>query len=294
MHLFRVFFLWIIVLLLWSASCAALPRDIDKHKYSSINELIRNGRIQASIMGSGSHEGECMAMFLENSEPDTVFIRIEPGRVLTSIDTAIQDILITREELFALAPGGKTTVGIFGFCCQASYAPPDSAELFQVGNMADSAVVALAEFLNERENNFPEDAIQHAIWCLTDDYSVNEITGEDLASIADLRNMVIGLKGMDEALFNVGNVPGNGAQFSQYIKSITGEFEIYIPSDCIVDIFICDEKGKHWDEFEEDVPYKAGTYQYSFKLTTSNWPGGQYFFCFMANDSLLYKKAFDL
>jgi len=294
MNLFRVFNLLILSLLLWSGSLAAFPGDIDKLKYSSINELTGKSLLQASIMGIGGHEGECISVYLKNPSSDTVFIRIEPGRMLSSLDTSIQDILITREELLALAPGKKTTVTVFGFCCQATKTSPDSSGIYRAGEMADSSVVVLAEFLNERENDFPEDAIQQAIWCMTDDYDISGIYCEDLASIADLRNMVVHLKGMDNRWHHIGTIPDNGEPFIQYTKTISGEFEIFIPADCIVDILICDEGGAQWDEFEKNVPFKAGTYQYSFRITASNWPHGTYFLYFKADGVILYKKAFDI
>jgi hypothetical protein len=273
---------------------SALSEDLDKLKCTSLNQLIGRGLLNINVYGTGGNEGECIFMCLKNPSSDTAFIWIEPGRVLSSLDSSVQDILITREELLVLVPGENRDIDIYGFCCQALKASPDSAEMFRVGEMADSSVVALAEFLNERDNDFPEDAIQKAIWCLTDDYSVSDIYGEDLASIADLRNLVASLKGLDEQWYNTENVPGEGDAFSYYSKTISGEVEIFIPTDCILNIYICDEEGTKWDEFERNVPYKAGTYQYSFKLTTTNWPSGKYFICIMADGELLFKKEFEL
>lgn len=294
MKLFRITGLLISTLLILSFSIKALAEELEKSKSVSIHELISNGRLRASVQGAGGHEGECIQMYLENPSPDTAFFRIEPGRVLSSLDTAVQDILITREELLSLAPGEQRMIDIYGFCGQASYASPDTAEMFSVGEMADSSVVVLAEFLNERDNNFPEDAIQKAVWCLTDDHDVDEIYSRDLASIADLRTLVASLKGTDEQWFSIENVSASSGGYSYYTKTITGEFDIFIPVECKVDIYICDEYGKKWDEFEKAVPYRDGTYQYSFRLTATNWPKGKYFMCILGDGVFLYKKEFNL
>jgi len=294
MKLFRVTILLISALLILSFSIKTFAEEVEKSKSVSIHELISKGALRVSVQGAGGHEGECILMYLENPSADTTFFRIEPGRVLSSLDTSIQDILITREEMLSLAPGEQRMIDIYGFCGQASNASPDSAQVFRVGEMADSMVVVLAEFLNERDNNFPEDAIQHAVWCLTDDYDVDEIYSDDLASIADLRTLVASLKGNEEQWFSIENVPASSGGYSYYTKTITGKFEIFIPVDCMVDIIIIDEYGEKWDEFEKDVPYKDGTYQYSFKLTATNWPQGKYFLCILGDGNLLYKKAFEL
>jgi len=294
MKLFRRSSVLISSILLFSLPLSALSEDLDKLKCSSLHQLIGRGLLNINVYGTGGNEGECILMCLKNPSSDTAFIWIEPGRVLSSLDSSVQDILITREELLVLAPGENRDIDIYGFCCQASKSSPDSAEMFWVGEMADSSVVVLAEFLNERDNDFPEDAIQHAIWCLTDDYSMDGIYGEDLASVADLVNMVASLKGVDEEWHFIENVPEDGAMFSHYRNTVSGEIELSIPEDCIVNICICDQQGQKWDEFEKNVAYKAGTYQYSFRLTVTNWPRGKYFICIMADGELLFKKEFEL
>lgn len=245
-------------------------------------------------MGLGGHEGECISMYLSNTTSDTFYIRIEPGRTLSALDTNVQDILITREELLTLAPGEGRNLSVFGFCSQASNASPDSAEMFSIGSMADSSIVALAEFLDERDNDFPTDAIQKAVWCMTDDHSIMNIYSDDLASIADLRNFVAELKGINAEAIKVEDVPDDGRMFSAYARTISGEVELLIPTDCIVDIYICDSNGNQVDEFEKHVPYKAGTYRYSFKLTTTNWPPGEYFLTIRGDGKLLFEKSFDI
>jgi hypothetical protein len=107
--------------------------DNVRKRYSSIDELVSGGSVAVSIMGTGGHEGECIYMLLTNPSSDTSYIRIEPGRTFSSLDTSVQDILITREELLILAPGEERNLSIFGFCSQASCASPDSAEMFDVG-----------------------------------------------------------------------------------------------------------------------------------------------------------------
>jgi hypothetical protein len=242
----------------------------------------------------GGNEGECIFMFLSNPTADTSYVRIEPGRTLGSLDTTVQDILITREEILALAPGEKRELSIYGFCSQALNASPDSAESFNIGKMADSSVVVLAEFLDERNNEFPEDAIQKAVWCLTDDHDIMEIYSEDLASIADLRNFVAKLKGADSFTLKVEDTPRNVNRFTYLTKTISGELDLFIPTDCIVDIYIRDNEGRSYDSFRKKTPYKAGTYKYSFKFTVTNWPPGKYFLCVRADGVLLHEKEFDL
>jgi len=263
--------------------------DKKDHMYSSLDFLSQSRSLGLQITAEGGHQGECVVLWLSNRSPDSAFIRIEPGRLLTSADTLAQDILITREELLALAPGERRSLRLFGFCAEASMASPDSASTFLAGPMADSTVVVLAEFLNSKGNAFPEETMQSAVWCLTDAHDTSGIEGE---GTDELRTLVAGLQKI--------KYPGYGMQMQQepYIQelrtTISGEVQIYFPDDCLVDIFICDRDGKVWESFEQQERYEAGAFEYSFRFTAVNWPEGTYFLRVMTDGKLLYQKEFDI
>jgi hypothetical protein len=63
-------------------------------------------------------------------------------------------------------------------------------------------------------------SIQEAIWCLTDGHSVSDIYSEDLANIADLRNMLASLRGNDEHWYYIENVPGEAGTYQYSFKLI--------------------------------------------------------------------------
>jgi hypothetical protein len=268
----------------------AFPGDMDKSKHSSLEEMVREKQLGINICGMGGYQGDCIMMSFYNLAPDTSFLRLEPGRILASADTLAQDILITREELITLAPGERRSIMAFGFCSEANKAAPDSAGLFNLGEMADSSLVVLAEFLNDKGNNYPEDAIQHAVWCMTDDYELSEIYNADFAGTAELLELVAGLKGIQYTWDENRNV----IQAPESRIAISGEVEIFIPNACLVDIYICDQDGKKWEILEEKVPYKPGIFQYTFRIMAINWPGGTYFLRVMSDDKLLYQKEFDM
>jgi hypothetical protein len=294
MKVFRVFqrlFFIIALSLLWTGAIAG---ELDRSECSPLNVLIEKGKLRASIQGVGGHEGECISISLFSTSDDTSFIWLEPGRILQSVDTAVQDILITREELLVLAPGEHRELAIFGFCSQASYAPPDSSEQFLPGKMADSTVVMLARFLNERDNEFPVDAIQNAVWCLTDNYDIRDIYGEDLASIHDLINYVADLKGLDIDFSTDYDQAGNLEPYSQSSVTISGDVEVYFPTDCLANISIVNSEGVEYESFEELKYYKSGIYNFTFRFTSSNWPPGKYYFIVESEGNVIYRKEFSL
>jgi hypothetical protein len=268
----------------------AFSGDMDKSKHSSLEELVRKKQLGINICGLGGYQGDCIMMSFNNLSPDTAFLRLEPGRILASADTLNQDIMITREELLTLGPGERRSIRAFGFCSEACKAAPDTAGLFNLGEMADSLLVVLAEFLNDKGNNYPEDAIQHAVWCLTDGYDLSEIYNADFAGTAELLDLVAGLKGIQYTW----EENRNEMQAPESRIAISGEVEIFIPDECVVDIYICDHYGKKWEILKEKVPYKPGIIQFTFRIMAVNWPGGTYFLRAESDNKLLYQKEFDI
>ena len=294
MKFFTVSTSLVVALILFFLHLQAFSGDTDKSKHYSLEELVRKKQLEVNIQGMGGHQGDCILMSLSNLSPDTSFLLLEPGRILASADTLAQDILITREEMLALAPGERRSITAFGFCCEASKASPDSAGMFSLGAMADSTIVVLAEFLDEKGNEYPEDAIQHAVWCLTDGYDVSGISGDDIAGLGELRDLVAGLQQIKYPGYGTGLMMEAGEYIPEERVTISGEVEIYIPGECLVDIYICDREGKQWESFEEQVKYDPGVFQYSFRITAINWPKGSYFLRVIGDGKLLYQKEFEI
>lgn len=294
MKLFRVPFNSLVILLLTLSFFHLNASNEDNSKYLSIEELAKNGLLRITISGSGGHTAECIQMEISNPTGNHQYARIEPGRILGSIDTNTQDIIITREEILALAPGEMQTLSIYGFCSQSQHGSPDAGEYFNVGKMGDTALVSLAEFLNEKGNSYPVDAMQQAVWCLTNDHALSDIFDEDLASIADLRNFVADLKGIKTPWYSVEKEAEEGEMVPYYTKSISGQVEVFIPTYGLVDVYICDSEGKVFDVFEENERYDPGAFEYSFRLTVVNWPRGTYYFCIRMDGNVIRRLEFEI
>lgn len=290
MKSFNVAIALVFALFLSLSQLPAFSGEMDKSKHSSLEEMVRNKQLGINICGMGGYQGDCIMMSFYNRSPDTTFLRLEPGRILASADTLAQDILITREELITLAPGERRSIRAFGFCSEACKAAPDSAGLFNLGEMADSLLVVLAEFLNDKGNNYPEDAIQNAVWCMTDDYELSGIYNADFAGTAELLDLVAGLKGIQYTWDENRNV----IQAPESRIAISGEVEMFIPDECLLDIFICDQDGKKWGILKEKAPYKPGIIRFTFRIMAVNWPGGKYFLRAESDNKLLYQKEFDI
>ena len=293
MKIFRVYRIAWVTVFLSIFDLVSVAGDLEKSIFSPLDVLLKEKKLSAIIQGIGGHEGECIIISLHSTSEDTAFLWLEPGRLLQSLDTAVQDILITREEMLVLAPGDKIELKVFGFCSQALNSSPDSLEQFIPGRMADSTLTFLAEFLNDRNNNFPQGAIQNAVWCLTDNYSIGDIYGDDLASINELRGCVAGLKGLDPKDYMLSEEDISDPVSSNSVD-VSGEIGMYFSSDCLADFIVVDSEGKEYENLEKQKSCKSGYYNFTFRFTAVDWPPGKYYLIIRSERKILYKKEFAL
>jgi hypothetical protein len=260
--------------------------------YISVEDAFKKGLINLSILGKGGHTAECIGLEIVNRYPDTLFLKIEPGRQLVSEDTLVQDILITRKEKFFLAAGKKKALNIYGFCCESSRSSPVDSSLFSVGHMADPNLVALACFLNEHD--FPVDAALAAVWVISDNHPVSSIDSDNPEQVKELREFVSKLKGVEVPWYSSEYIKSEDVLFTGITTTIKGDLAIYIPHNCMVSICIADSEGRIVGVLDENVLFNPGTYRFTFTLHVSDWKRGKYYYRLYADGSILKQKEFDI
>jgi len=267
----------------------------NKIEYIPVAEAFKKGLVEVELLSKGGHEGDCMSMKVSNRINDSLFLAIEPGRILNSFDSAMQDILIIHDENFLLTSGEKIDLSIYGFCCESDNGSPWDSATFSLGAMGDSNLVAIAEFLNE--NDYPPDIAQEAVWAISDDHSIASVYAEDVANIDKLKKFLSDLKGVEIPWYSA-EYEKSGENdlrvFTERVESIAGEVEIWIPHHCIVDIRVEDELGRVMEVFEEMVAYGPGKYFYEFKFPVFDWPKGKYYLTIRTDGNALYRKEFEL
>jgi hypothetical protein len=264
----------------------------EKSEYIPVAEAIKKGFVAVEILSKGGNQGDCMTMNITNLIKDSLFLMIEPGRRLASIDTTQQDILIIHDENFLLTSGEKNRLSIYGFCCQSDLVSPWDSSIFSMGPMADSNLVAIACFLNEHD--YPLDIAQEAVWAISDDHPISSVYAEDVEGIEELKNFLADLKGEEVPWYSAEYEESDEVLFTNRVESITGEVEIWIPSYCIVDIQVEDQVGRVMEQFEKMEAYHPGRYFYEFKFPVFDWPKGNYYLVIRTDGNVLYRKKFVL
>ncbi|MFL5751838.1 MAG: hypothetical protein ACJ76F_00405 [Bacteroidia bacterium] len=261
-----------------------------KKKMISIEKAVKAGLIKLEIKGKGGHSGNCLHLKIASKHNDSLYIVLEAGRRLNSKNNSEQDILVTHEQIFALRAMEKKEADVYGFCCQASNHSPGKDSVFTVGRMADSSMIRLAEFCNK--NKFPQDAVQNAVWCLSDNHNVAGID----QSVEKLRKFVCEQKHVEIPWYqkDYEQLSTSAHAFSNRTNKISGNINYTLTADCSLSIQLHDRDDKLMQKFTNDKKTSKGSYDYWFELQVTNWPKGKYFIDIYAGSQLIMKKEFEI
>lgn len=164
-----------------------------KHRCLNLQNAMEGKYVQASFTSVGGYHGFCMNMHIKNKSTDTLFVLLEAGRRLNSLDNKNQDILIVKEELFVLGAGQEKHFKIKGYCCQASKRCPSVGSGYDANELADSNLVRIAKFINSNPMN--EETEQDLVWAISDGRSLANIHYNNDTLTQVLRAMVASITG---------------------------------------------------------------------------------------------------
>lgn len=172
----------------------------------SINEAIDKGMLELKISGAydprifyevvdkdGVHYGKCMAIILKSKIDSLVILRLDCGTQLIPVDSTVQTMIVTQKALFPLYPNQAYATRFYAMCGQLHDAAPIIETTFSIGELADTGLVKLANYLGDNFiQNMPG---QHAMWAFTDQADFKELKkyGADSLSIAKTKEILINL-----------------------------------------------------------------------------------------------------
>jgi hypothetical protein len=258
----------------------------------SIEKAIRIGYIQATIQGNGGSMGNCIQITMKNLTKKDTTILVEAGRRLLSNDTSKQDILITKEQQIALNGGQEITINVYGFCCEMTNSAPGLKNIYSVGYMTDTPMVALAKFLNEQD--FPIDASQHAVWAISNNLSVAAIYDGDFESIKELRQFVAMLEGVPVPWYSIAYKQDTVRLFSGIHESLHGSFSYHISNVSIVSLMVYNSEGTLIDGIFINRPALSGDFNYPFTLDVKGYTKGKYYLRLFSGKQQIKEKIFVL
>jgi hypothetical protein len=239
----------------------------------SFIELLEHRLIDVRPVGLGTHSGESIRVSVRNLTAGPLSTSIPVGWVFTSKEPEVQDLIVTREEVLALAGGATRTVTCRAFCCEASGSGPSEGEVYRAGRPAPEKLVAVAQAIARGEYN--DEIAQHAIWVLSDANDIASMGAMDSTAMDTLRLAVSRLSGQPAPLYSMQYAQVEGRVCSQRPSSIHRRLP-YSTMGTVLNAVVIDRTGHVVHVFNSNTPLEAGAHTLVFDLDVNGWPPGSY------------------
>ncbi|MFN4233938.1 MAG: hypothetical protein ACK4IK_03935 [Bacteroidia bacterium] len=284
----KFYFLLVISIVLYIKTHAHLKSPI-----ISIEEAFRKNKIILEIKGKGEHKGNSASIVSKNISNEAIILHLEYGRRLMCSDSSMQDLLIVKEQLITLTPNETKTNDAFAFCCESTDRSPQKDINFSVGKMAPPEWIKLAEVINK--NNFPIDAIQHAIWVLSNNHEIASVHSDKMDDVYELRKTLAEIKGIELPWYNIYYLKDTSSLFSGKHYLLKGDINYIKKNNGITSIQVRDKNGRIMNALVKNSSEGPGNYSYHVNLNIKGWPKGEYqILIFEDSSQLIFKKTFTL
>lgn len=286
-HLTQITLFLTSILITLNSACFALSIT-----HQSIENLANSGAIQLSIQSTGEHAEECVEFTLKNNTRDSLFGFVEPGRRLTSNDPREQDILIVKEAIFALAPNETKKLNGYGFCCQSNNIGPKKGSGFGIGIMTNDNWQALAQNINK--SNYPADAIQNAVWVLSDAHDIRSIPALAEGQTEVLRQFVATQLGITLPWYSFLYEEDSTRLYTGVANRLFADVSFNVPRRTMITGVVYDQQG---NQIYDSPSYyvSGGSHHFQLNIPLNQFENGNYTFRLIEDfDIMNLERSFTL
>ncbi len=242
-----------------------------------IGDAIQKGYLTLTASGNGGHTGECLKLKLENKTRKKLEVQVPAGQIFEAGDSSLQNLMIGKEETFAIEPGKNRIAKLFGFCVEARDGSPGEGSEFSLGKMAEGHLLKMAQYLSE--NNLHQNpSAQYAVWAVSD--------GDRLEGIGDpgLTKFVADLLGKPMPEYHIQYqqppqdrlLPGQPANWREAM-ALNGLFYYTLERDQKVNFGLYNENGELVHTLFKNRVQRKGYHKFRFEFEIRGLPKGKYF-----------------
>jgi len=243
----------------------------------SLTEALKKGLVRATLQGSdrdstrnflSSYYGPCITLLVQSMSKSALSINLESGRLLETIDSTEQRMVVTRDELITLQPGKNKRIQVYAMCTQMHDRSPRKESLLALGTMAEGNLLEMTRFIGNK--NYQSLAGQEAIWVITDNNDLGSIFSTNETELKELQQMASRLTGKP--------VPKAPHRIDYADGSVSGEIVFDNKQKESYSMFIEDEAGEVIIAFFEDKTIERPMHTtLTWKFRYKGFPKGVYY-----------------
>ncbi|MEO8069254.1 MAG: hypothetical protein ABI599_16265 [Flavobacteriales bacterium] len=251
-----------------------IPFNAQAVEHRSLIDLLEHHLIEVKPIGLGGHTGECVDVNVRNLSVGPVHTTIPVGWVFTSRVPEVQDLIVVREEVLAIAGGATRSVSCRAFCCEASGSGPDTGEIYRAGRPASKKLAEVAQAIARGE--YSDDVAQNAIWVLSDANDIASMGAMDSTGQDTLRLAVSRISGQPVPLHSLWYAQEEGRVCSQRPASIQRRVRYDSPAGTLFTAVVLDGAGNVVRVLNDHEVLAPGPHTITFDLDVRDWPFGRY------------------
>ncbi len=198
--------------------------------------------------------GYIMNIILINTTSERLNITFEPGRRFISSDTVFQNLMITQERRMVLNARQTRSFPFVGYCINKRKSSPGN-KAYHIGDLAQGLLLKVACFLGK--NKIISKAAQAAIWVISDQNNIENVTGKSKAETRLVRNYLYDITGIPRP-------PRSSDPLSYPAVSVSGEISWDMQEAGKISIIVTDDSGKTVGKLVNERYYDIGKPFYSF------------------------------
>jgi hypothetical protein len=266
-----------IIILLVAVAFLSAKQYNEKPASIELSAALEKGLVNITITGNDEspHYAKPLLITISNLKNETIQIRIPNGQLFTSEDPEFQDIIVNKEELITLKPGESLERSLHGMCIQQSNGAPGSSSMYRLNGLAQGNLATLTREI-EKSGNF-NTLGQYAIWTLTDNQHLNNISGFDIKEAERLKTFVAGLLNVPVPEYDPNDYLTNYANDGLIKRSATGRFKYTFSEKSSVTIAMFDEDNIVVRELYNNPNETPGKHELEFKFDTEVYQNKAYY-----------------
>jgi hypothetical protein len=248
----------------------------------SLSEAFKNKDLEISIQGVdvNLYADKNIQIDVVNHSGKELKIEEDPGFIFDSEANDVQDMILTEPLMFVVAPASKKSAGYHAMCIQLSNKSPQPDYRYVPGEYAKGSLLLASQFVHK--NRYQNSMGQDAIWSISDDKSIYDITGpSDIAN--PLRSFIADLKGV---AFDTSLINKNEIYVPQTIKEYALFLKFYLQESEDIKLQLFDHKGDFVRDLINKPNQMKGRYDMQYKIALQGLLGQKYYVRLYVGDDM--------
>lgn len=260
----------------------------------SIEEALQRKLITASFISTGSYQGSSIDAKLKSNSSALLKVKIPAGTYFKAQTGEEQDLVTVQDVMVQVAPQKTLTKNIDGFCCIASNRCPIKDNKFSIVPNKIQKFDQLTSFMKGK--NYEKGTIQDAVWVMSDQKSISNISSEDKVASKALREHLSSITGQKNEWYEApqNRVVDPYGNINPQTVAIKGMIEFDNKTNASVHQEVQDKDGNVLMKTDRKFPLQKGEVKYYFSLSVTGWQKGKYSVKLMNGSNVLVVNEFEV